>query len=76
MNNQIETAHNQLPELQLQSIVCSPEDKSIFYSKIESAQPDTSYTLGNIDNLKAELSKSLSGKRLNIQKKRDTTREK
>ena len=76
LNNQIETAHNQLPELQLQSIVCSPEDKSIFYSKIESAQPDTSYTLGNIDNLKAELSKSLSGKRLNIQKKRDTTREK
>lgn len=76
LNNQVETDYAQLPDLQQQSASLSSENKSAYYPKIESSQPSSSYTLGNIDSQKGELSKSLSGTRLNMQKKRDTLREK
>lgn len=66
---QLETARNQLPDLQSQSASLSEETKQLYYPKIRQLQSDSSYTLGNIDNQKSELSKSLGGIRLNEQNK-------
>lgn len=72
---QLENADKQLPELNRQSASLAEEMKRPLYPKIEQLQPSASYTLGNIDNLKAELSKSLGGTRLNLQKKQQAARD-
>lgn len=70
---QLESAKKQLPELQSQSASLSEEAKRLYYPKVRRLQSDAAYTLGNIDNQRSELSKSLGGARLNEQNRQRTT---
>lgn len=72
----IELFTNQQPEQKALSASLSKEDKEVYYPKTDLLLQNRSYTLHTIDNLKGELTKSLGGTRLNIQKKSEAMRDK
>lgn len=71
----IEQATSQLQEQQQQAASLSKEEKEKYYRPIEVLQPNATYTLHNIDNLRSELSKSQGGARLNIRNKSQFARD-
>lgn len=74
--SQIETSTNQLPEQKQLSATLHEEEKSLYYPKIDQQTTGNTYTVPNIDRLKGELSRSMNGMRMNMQKKQQTLHDK